>query len=218
MHKWFLGAVVFGVMLRPAIGQKAASTHLVEQAPVGISKIAPGIFLVDFGRVAFGNLSLIAANVAPSKTITVRFGEALKDGRVDEHPPGSVRYAEVKVVPKGAETVIVAPPVDERNTKSPAVLSPASWGVLTPFRWVEVEGWSTELHADQIRRRAVFDSTWIDDAATFHSSDSMLDKVWDLCHYSIKATTFAGVFEDAGTRGAAIVGSAPPDAAACFPS
>ena len=196
MHKWFLGAVVFGVMLRPAIGQKAASTHLVEQAPVGISKIAPGIFLVDFGRVAFGNLSLIAANVASSKTITVRFGEALKDGRVDEHPPGSVRYAEVKVVPKGAETVIVAPPVDERNTKSPAVLSPASWGVLTPFRWVEVEGWSTELHADQIRRRAVFDSTWIDDAATFHSSDSMLDKVWDLCHYSIKATTFTGVFVD----------------------
>ncbi|MGA2651244.1 MAG: hypothetical protein ABSF28_12005 [Terracidiphilus sp.] len=43
---------------------------------------------------------------------------------------------------------------------------------------------------DQIRRRAAFDSTWVDDAATFHSSDRMLDKVWDLCHYSIKATTF----------------------------
>jgi hypothetical protein len=24
----------------------------------------------------------------------------------------------------------------------------------------------------------------------------MLDRVWDLCHYSIKATTFAGVFVD----------------------
>jgi alpha-L-rhamnosidase len=68
--------------------------------------------------------------------------------------------------------------------------------VLTPFRWVEVEGWPAELHADQIRRRAAFDSTWVDDAATFHSSDPMLDKVWDLCHYSIKATTFAGVFVD----------------------
>ena len=67
---------------------------------------------------------------------------------------------------------------------------------MTPFRWVEVEGWPTELHADQIRRRAAFDSTWVDDAATFHSSDPMLDKVWDLCHYSIKATTFAGVFVD----------------------
>jgi len=92
--------------------------------------------------------------------------------------------------------VIVTPPADARNTKAPAVLSPAPWGVLTPFRWVEVEGWPTELHADQIRRRAAFDSTWVDDAATFHSSDPMLDKVWDLCHYSIKATTFAGVFVD----------------------
>ena len=198
MRKWFPSAVVFGAMLGSATAQDAAAVHLVEQAPVAISKIAPGMFLVDFGRVAFGNLSLTPVNehVTTPGVVSVRFGEALKDGRVDTHPPGSVRYAEVKVALKGAATVIVAPPVDARNTQAPAVLSPAPWGVLTPFRWVEVEGWPTELHADQIRRRAAFDSTWVDDAATFHSSDPMLDKVWDLCHYSIKATTFAGVFVD----------------------
>ena len=86
--------------------------------------------------------------------------------------------------------------MDARNTKPPAVLTPAAWGVLTPFRWVEVEGWPSELQPEQIRRQAAFDSTWVDDAATFHSSDPMLDKVWDLCHYSIKATTFAGIFVD----------------------
>jgi hypothetical protein len=196
MRRWFLSAVVLGVVLGSATGQNAASIHLVEQAPVGISKIASGAFLVDFGRVAFGDLSLTPANVTTSETVTVRFGEALKDGRVDTHPPGSVRYAEVKVALKPGETVIAAPPLDPRNTKAPAVVTPAPWGVLTPFRWVEVEGWPAELHADQIRRRAAFDSTWVDDAATFHSSDPMLDKVWDLCHYSIKATTFAGVFVD----------------------
>jgi alpha-L-rhamnosidase len=177
-------------------GQGAAPIHLVEQAPVSIDKIAPGVFLVDFGRVAFGNLSLTSTNSTASQSVTVRFGEALKDGRVDTHPPGSVRYEEVKVTPKRGETLIVTPPIDARNTKTPAVLTPAPWGALTPFRWVEVEGWPNELHADQIRRRAAFDSTWVDDAATFHSSDPMLDKVWDLCHYSIKATTFAGVFVD----------------------
>ena len=186
----------FAHPLGSATGQDAVSIQLVEQPPVGISRIAPGVFLVDFGQVAFGNLSLTPANVAPSMPITVRFGEALKNGQVDRHPPGSVRYAEVKVAPKGAETVIVTPPVQARNTKAPAVLSPAPWGVLTPFRWVEVEGWPAELHAYQIRRRAAFDGTWVDDAATFHSSDPMLDRVWDLCHYSIKATTFAGVFVD----------------------
>ena len=144
--------------LHSSAGQDPPSVHLVEQAPVAISKIAPGVFLVDFGRVAFGNLSLGPLNLATSKAVTVRFGEALKDGRVDTHPPGSVRYSEVKVVLDRAAAVIVAPPVDARNTKAPAVLSPASLGVLTPFRWVEVEGWPTKLHADQIRRRAAFDS------------------------------------------------------------
>src|SRR5580698_3517080 len=81
-----------------AASQYAASVHLVEQAPVAISKIAPGVFLVDFGRVAFGNLSLGPANLAPSHQVSVRFGEALRDGRVDTHPPGSVRYSEVKVL------------------------------------------------------------------------------------------------------------------------
>jgi alpha-L-rhamnosidase len=196
MRQWFLTAVVLGAMLRPATGQDAASIHLVEQAPVGISKIAPGVFLVDFGRVAFGNLSLMPSSATTSEAVTVRFGEALKDGRVDTHPPGSVRYGQVKVSLKGAHAVIAAPSLDPRNTKAPAVLTPPSWGVLTPFRWVEIEGWPAELHVDQVRRRAAFDSTWVDDAATFHSSDPMLDKVWDLCHYSIKATTFAGVFVD----------------------
>jgi hypothetical protein len=182
--------------LHATAGRDAASIHLVEQAPVAISKIAPGVFLVDFGRVVFGNLSLGPVNPVPSEAVVVRFGEALKEGRVDTHPPGSVRYSEVKVKVNPGAAVIVAPPVNARNTTPPAVLTPAQWGVLTPFRWVEVEGWPTELRAEQIRRRAAFDSTWDDDAATFHSSDPVLDKVWDLCHYSIKATTFAGIFVD----------------------
>jgi alpha-L-rhamnosidase len=197
MSKWFPGAVVFGMSLGSAMGQNAAPIHLVEQAPLRISRIAPHVFLVDFGRVAFGNLSLTLRSErgTPSDAVTVRFGEALKDGRVDTHPPGSVRYAEVKAALNSGATVVVAPPVDARNTKAPAVLSPASLGVLTPFRWVEVEG-PTDLRTNQVRRRAAFDSTWDDAAATFHSSDPTLDKVWDLCHYSIKATTFAGVFVD----------------------
>ncbi len=196
MRKWDLSVLMFGVLLGSAAGQDAASIHLVEQPPVAISKAAPDVFLVDFGQVAFGNLLLAPANVNLSGPITVRFGEALKNGRVDRLPPGSVRYAEVKVAPKGTQNVIVAPPAEERNTLAPAVLSPAPWGVLMPFRWVEVEGWPTKLHPEQIRRRAAFDSTWADGAATFHSSDPMLDKVWNLCHNSIKATTFAGVFVD----------------------
>ena len=177
-------------------------THLLDQAPIEINEVAPGVFLVDFGRVAFGNLSLfpmasaLDANTAANDEVTVRFGEALKNGRVDTHPPGSVRYAEVKVRLNNSGTTHVAPPADARNTKPPAVLTPPGWGVLLPFRWVEVEGWPGELHMDEIRRLAAFDRTWNDDDAAFHSSDETLNKIWDLCHYSIKATTFAGIFVD----------------------
>jgi alpha-L-rhamnosidase len=68
--------------------------------------------------------------------------------------------------------------------------------VVMPFRWVEIEGWPGELRLDAVRRLAAFDSTWNDDAATFHSSDEMLNRIWELSHYSIKATTFAGIFVD----------------------
>ena len=197
----FLVAMAIPATMRPSTTQDE-STHLVEQAPIEISQVARGVFLVDFGRVAFGNLSLSPlssaadANVAPRGEVTVRFGEALKNGRVDTQPPGSVRYAEVRVRLKGSAATKVAPLADVRNTKPPAVTTPPDWGVLLPFRWVEVEGWPGELHVNEIRRLAAFDSTWNDEAAAFRSSDETLNKIWDLCHYSIKATTFAGIFVD----------------------
>ena len=61
---------------------------------------------------------------------------------------------------------------------------------------MEIEGWPGELRPDQIVRRAAFASNWDDDAASFESSDEMLNRVWELCRYSIKATTFAGVYVD----------------------
>ena len=78
-------------------GQTVASTHLVDQAPVSITRSSPDTFLVDFGRVAFGNVSLSPMPGTTPTTVTVRYGEALNAGRVDTHPPGSVRYTAVKV-------------------------------------------------------------------------------------------------------------------------
>lgn len=186
--------VLLAVAVGAGLTAGAAPVKLVEQDPVSIVRLPDGDYLLDFGRVAFGNLLL---NPEPAKKVevTIRFGEAKRGGRIDRHPPGSVRYSEVKADLAGTSEVI-APPANARNTKPPAVLTPPEWGVLTPFRWVEIEGWPGELHPGEVKRRAAFDSTWNDEAASFHSSDAMLDKIWELCHYSIKATTFAGVFVD----------------------
>lgn len=175
---------------------RSAPVQLTEQAPVQITNVAPGVTLVDFGRVAFGNLSLTPP-INASNAITVHFGEALSGGRIDRHPPGSVRYAVTQAVLNGDKTIIVSPAPDARNTKQPvAVLTPPEWGVVLPFRWVEIENWPGAMQPEQIRRRAAFASDWNDSASAFETSDPMLNRIWDFCRYSIKATTFAGVYVD----------------------
>jgi hypothetical protein len=189
------------ILLALSASAIAAPVHLVDEAPVSIQRIDDKVVLVDFGKVAFGNLLLIP----PSETghsVTVHFGEDLKDGRVNRQPPGSVRYAVAEAVLKGEAPVRIAPPPDVRNTRTdhpttpPAVLTPPEWGVVLPFRWVEIEGWPGELQPAQILRKSAFASTWDDKAAAFESSDEMLNRIWELCRYSIKATTFAGVYVD----------------------
>ena len=192
---------LFVLLLAGVGGLPAAQVALVEQSPVGIAHAGPNVVLVDFGRVAFGNLKLTPP-VGTTGTITVRFGEKLKDGRIDTRPPGTVRYNVAMARINGNRPVIVAPPADARNTEQvsekhpPAVLTPKEWGVILPFRWVEIEGWPSELKPEYIARRAAFSATWDDDAASFESSDEMLNRIWELCRYSIKATTFAGVYVD----------------------
>jgi hypothetical protein len=174
---------------------QGAPVHLVEQPAVAITAEESNITLVDFGQVAFGNLSLTPPADA-TNTVIVHFGEALAGGRIDRHPPGSVRHARVQVTLKGAP-LVVAPKADQRNTKQPAaVLTPPDWGVVLPFRWVEIENWPGKLSPNQIIRRSAFASDWNETAAAFHASDEMLNRIWELCRYSIKATTFAGVYVD----------------------
>ena len=171
---------------------------LFNQSPVSVSKSDSNSILVDFGKVAFGNIQLHPPAGATGN-ITVHFGEKSKAGRIDREPPGSVRYRAVTIELTGDESIVVAPPADKRNTRRnepPAILTPKAWGVVLPFRWVEIEGWPGELLPDHITRRAAFATTWDDDAASFESSDEMLNEIWNLCRYSIKATTFAGVYVD----------------------
>ena len=191
-------------------GGRAAPVHLVDEAPVTIATVAPGVFLVDFGRVAYGNLRVTPPAAAREK-VTFHFGEAYANGRINRKPPGTVRYATASVTLAGTKSVVVAPAADARNTRQvapdekpdqygqiapSAVRTPAAWGVVLPFRWVEIEGWAGELRPEHLRRQSAFASTWDDSAAAFRASAPLYNRIWELCRYSIKATTFAGVYVD----------------------
>jgi len=194
--------IIISMSLCTALAHLAAApVKLHDEPPVSVNLLVDGVVLIDFGRVSFGNIRLNPP-VGATGEATVHFGEAFTESRINRKPPGSVRYKKVKIKFQGEKFIIVEPSADRRNTMTahrnnpPAILTPEEWGVVLPFRWVEIEGWPGEFKAEQITRQSAWSSTWNDDAADFESSDDTLNRIWDLCKYSIKATTFAGVYVD----------------------
>lgn len=179
----------------------AAPVKLVEEVPVSVTTPAPGIVLIDFGKVSFGNIEITPPSGAKGD-FKVHFGEAFTKGRINRKPPGTVRYSVATGKWDGGKAMAVGPPADKRNTQQghgfdpPAILTPKEWGVVTPFRWVEIEGFPGDAKPENFVRRSAFSADWEDSSSHFESSDETLNRIWDLCKYSIKATTFAGVYVD----------------------
>ena len=181
----------------------AEHAEIVEQKSVEIRRVDDRVTQIDFGKTAFGNLSMPVPE--GRGTAKIHFGESLRDGRIDQDPPGTVRYAETPIrLGQQRGIWIVAPPVDPRNVAQagliyanpPAVLTPSTWRPVMPFRWVEIEGVADDYPIESVRRRAAFSKTWNDKASSFECSDETLNRIYELCKYSIKATTFAGVYVD----------------------
>lgn len=163
--------------------------------PVRVEKMTAGNLLYDFGKDAFANMEF--RYTAPhADTLVFHLGEKLEKGRVDRVPGGSIRYQRVGVPVRPGSHVYQLPlKPDVRNTKPGAVLLPDSFPVLTPFRYAELDGAAAKEALADITQLAYF-SYFDDTQSAFSSNDTILNKVWDLCKYSIKATTFAGLYVD----------------------
>lgn len=172
--------------------------HVERLSPVHFEMKTDGSFLYDFGRAAFGTLELSYKADARQK-LFIHLGEKLKDGRIDREPGGTIRYQKVvmEVVP-GREHYQVELVPDKRNTNEMALAMPDSFPVIMPFRYVEIEtdaGNKLDIKPEHINRVEYY-NYFDDEASSFHSSDTILNQVWNLCKYSIKATTFAGLYVD----------------------
>jgi len=166
------------------------------------SKIVPHQFkpmkggcFVDFGKAAFARLEL-KYHAKKEETLRIRLGEKLSDGMIDRKPGGTIRYEEVvlKVFPERTHYEVLLE-ADKRNTSGSAVLFPDSFGVLLPFRYVEISEANETIQSADLTQVA-YNYCFDDSASHFRSSDSILNQVWDLCKYSMKATSVAGVYID----------------------
>lgn len=174
------------------------SNRLVEtpEKPVRIVRKGVGHYFIDFGKAAFGTLLF---DIEPSSidTIIVHLGE--KTGglnTIDRGPGGTIRYHRIVMpVEPGKSIYIPDIPADTRNTGPAAVQLPDSLGIITPFRYCELENCNFELNSENITRKSIW-HFFEDDMSSFESSDSVLNRVWNICKYTIKATSFAGLYID----------------------
>lgn len=152
---------------------------------------------IDFGKAAFGQLKLRLSAKDDKDTVDVHLGEAvLAGGSINRKPGGTIRYQMYRLpLRAGTHTYQIYIRPDGRNTGPQAIKMPAYIGEVLPFRYCELEGYNGTLQPTDVVRSAV-NYPFNDDAAEFKSADTTLNAIWELCKYSMKATSFAGVYVD----------------------
>jgi len=187
-------AFVTGTNLLPH-GTSRYPLQKTDEAPKSVIPVSQQINFLDFGRAAFGRLRLTVDSPADT-TLTIRLGEVAAGNRVNQNPGGSRRFKELALpVETGLKTYVVTIPPDKRNTGKAAVKVPAYAGEVMPFRYGEIEQGEVAVATSSIVRESLH-YPFADDASAFHSSSQVLNDIWELCKYSMKATSFAGVYVD----------------------
>jgi len=182
--------------------------HEVE--PLTIVKKNAGHYFIDFGKAAFGTVKLtltspddrafvLFANkeLRTKRGVEVHFGEAIaKEHSIDRDPGGTIRYRKILLpVQKGTHTYVVTIPTEQRHTSENAIKMPPTIGEVMPFRYCEIVNCPCEIESSMIKQIAV-NYPFNDNASYFKSNNQALNDVWELCKYSIKATSFCGVYVD----------------------
>ncbi len=169
----------------------------IQERPKAEKKYASTGTHYDFGKTYFGRLKLVTTSMKNGDMIKVFMGEKLDaSGKIDRNPPGvNIRFFQFSYIKNQGDTdTLYFPNVpNKKNTSGNAILLPEWMGLVTPFRYVEIE------HAGNftvIPTRDIFHYRFNDNAASFVSSDTVLNQIWDLCKHSIKATTVTGLYID----------------------
>ncbi len=163
--------------------------------PILFEQITPGNWIADFGKAAFGTLELTVSTTESNAGLQIFLGERMNKSLGVNKKPGhsNIGFKEISLeLKKGTHTYQIEIPQHFSNSPHTQKLAPFYPEVL-PFRYVEIHGNNAEL--SKPTQLALF-YPFNDDAAHFYSSDHNLNKVWELCKYTLKATPFLGLYAD----------------------
>lgn len=168
-----------------------------DQKPILIKKNKKTYF-IDFGKAAFSKLK-IRLTSTKNDSVSVSVGEMkIKDDfSIDSDPGKNIRYFQNHLIlNKGTQWYEVGWPNNPKRASNRFMIEmPDYIGEVYPFRYVEIENYNGDLkEVDVIRTNINY--AFDENASSFVSSDSILNQVWDLCKYSMKATSFCGFYVD----------------------
>ncbi len=171
--------------------------QVTEVSPVKMTLRGKDTIFLDFGRAAFGTIQFTVTADAET-TAQIHMGEKTsEDNVIDRTPAGTIRYrCEQVSIKKGCHTYRVKISTDPRNTGAGAIHMPNNLFEVIPFRYAEIcLPTGCEIDINSICQLAVH-YPFNENAAHFKSDNNNLNKVWELCKYTIKATSFCGIYVD----------------------
>ena len=157
--------------------------------------LAPAGTLVDFGLDAYAALE-VEIDLKREAELELAIGEVLNpDGTLNEAPGGwRIVRTMKRRAPAGPSRFAfeLAPHRGPNENTFTVPVPPEAGGEVIPFRYVQIKGGEGTV---KLRRRELFDD-FDDAAAHFSCSDPRLNRVWEFCRYTMKATSALGVFVD----------------------
>ena len=154
-----------------------------------------GCVFADFELDAYAQLDVEVELDAPAE-LDLALGEVAAAGRV-EREPGGYRIIRTmqKSCPAGKSAfAFELPPHKSPYAYSDSVPLPpeADGREVTPFRYVEIIGGSGKV---KLIRKAFY-GDFDDNAADFYCDNDNLNRIWDFCKYTMKATSAFGLYID----------------------
>lgn len=154
--------------------------------------------LIDFGKANFGRLRINLFGNSESDTVILYLGEKLENGLIDRTPEGSIRYGKfvVGLIP-GWHTYETLIPPHYYDAKHDRIFRlPEYIGKVMPFRYCEIEKYPSKLLTSDKIQQITVSYLFDEEASGFHSSDTVLNAIWDICKHTVKATSFCGIYVD----------------------
>ena len=167
-----------------------------ELKPVSVTVNKAGHTVVDFGKHGFGWIEVDAAKAGE---YVFAWGENLNaEGAVETNrlytlDEGHIRCAVTKSRFDGPGTVRI--PYQAGNNSVFHDGKVGTFGVLMPFRWLEVAKCPFPITKENVRQVPVYYPYDMEEES-FVCDNANLVKVHDFCKHSIRATTYTGKFID----------------------